>query len=893
MPSLGDAALGIAETIGPDGPRPSARARGESKLRARIEAGESLAIGRFEVLGMIGTGGMSVVCRARDPDLDREVAIKLLQGHAALGDEGRTRLQREARAMAKLSHPNVATVFEVGVHEGEVFVAMELVHGQTLRAWRDAHASDERAILAMYVAAGEGLAAAHAAGFVHRDFKPDNVIVGDDGRARVLDFGLAAVLGEAVTRTAETIDGDRQGTLTMTGAVLGTPAYMAPEQHRSGTVDARTDQFAFCIALWEALTGERPFAGATIYEIAANVCFGTITPPSRPLRVEAVLRRGLAVRPSERYASMRELLDALADATRPRGAPKWIAVAAIAAMLGVGAVAALLPSDDATEPIAPATSDVPVSPATPVAIVDLTRTPGLGIAPAPLFMDGAAQRVVYRVGDELLIRESADTPPEPLAWPNPELTPLAFDDDGTGYVGHDAQWIYRVRTGATAERLAFAARPRNAFRVLAPDLSALFLFDRERASLQHAGAEPIAMFEGRNVELASWSADGRRLAAVLRRRADMDMQLVVLDASGNVLHERSLTDEYGGEMVWLGETLAMIHRDSAPLQVACWAVTDEGIAAPFARELDLPLGVGAVAQQGSAHGDLLLRTSQTSRDVAVLALTGEEPPQLLHHSPDLEANNERPAWIDDEHLAYISDRFAGGTAMIDDRLGGHARVDARFEGDAVACAVAGTATLCVVEDAHGDGSLVAAERDRPARKLGPAPGLKAIECANASTCIGLVMPDERPAEIHAIDPVHGTLTRRFVCPAELQCLPERIALARDGRSILMVDGKNVHRLDATTGVEIGVPLRAAGAQASVQSASEFLDGSLVVTDIVDGDKVPRYRVVNLRKGVGHVVWERRDRWLIRPRLSPDGRHLALTSMAFHHEAAIAKNACGK
>ncbi len=269
-------------------------------------------IGRYQVSRVLGSGGMGVVVLARDPDLDREVAIKLL--HRSFRGQ-QARLLREGQAVARLRHPNVVTVYDVGRHGAALFIAMEYVAGDTLRGWMHAH-HDWRAVVETFHAAGLGLAAAHKAGLVHRDFKPDNVLLDVDGRVVVTDFGLAQVDAEDVAP----VDGV-QPTLELTaaGALLGTPAYMSPEQFRAEEVDARTDQYSFCVALWQALFGLRPFdppAGAASLEVlAAAVCAGGIPqPPAHhdvPPWLIAALRRGLSVDRGERFASMDVLLAAI------------------------------------------------------------------------------------------------------------------------------------------------------------------------------------------------------------------------------------------------------------------------------------------------------------------------------------------------------------------------------------------------------------------------------------------------------------------------------------------------------------------------------------------------------------------------------------------------------
>jgi predicted Ser/Thr protein kinase len=303
-----------------------------------IEADGELAhgtkIGRFVVVGKLGAGGMGVVYAAHDRELDRHVALKVLRV-AAASDEERVRMLREGQAMARVTHPNVITVHEVGTEGELVFLAEELLDGGTLGDWLEhQHAQDE--IIEKFVAAGRGLAAAHAAGLVHRDFKPDNVLLGKDGRVRVADFGLARALGGGddhpgsrsaghdpkITRVGKSSAGEPMASpmsaLTRTGAVMGTPMFMAPEQHLGERADERSDQFAFCVALYHALYGDWPFAGKTTVALADAVIEGRMQRPRRyghvPPRLRAIVQRGLATKPAARFPSMAALLGEL---TRP------------------------------------------------------------------------------------------------------------------------------------------------------------------------------------------------------------------------------------------------------------------------------------------------------------------------------------------------------------------------------------------------------------------------------------------------------------------------------------------------------------------------------------------------------------------------------------------------
>ena len=307
-------------------------------------------IGRFTVLRELGAGGMGVVYAAYDEQLDRKVAVKLLRGEPGHDTtEGHARLLREAQALARLSHPNVVAVYEVGSFEDQVFLAMEFVQGQSLRAWLAAAPRPWRDVVRVFLQAGRGLAAAHGAGLVHRDFKPENAIVGDDGRVRVLDFGLArapALAGEA-RPTFEPDAPVRSSTLasqlTIAGAVVGTPAYLAPELWAREPADARSDQFALCVSLWEALYGERPFRGETLQALADAICHGEPTAPPAgrraPAWLHALALRGLEPDPARRFPTIDALLAALErDPERRRVRLLGGAViVCVIALLGLGA----------------------------------------------------------------------------------------------------------------------------------------------------------------------------------------------------------------------------------------------------------------------------------------------------------------------------------------------------------------------------------------------------------------------------------------------------------------------------------------------------------------------------------------------------------------------------
>jgi serine/threonine protein kinase/tetratricopeptide (TPR) repeat protein len=403
QPTDTDPTAVAAPTDALDGAAAAARPEGgmeRAHLRARLggllfdQPSEPVRLGRFVILDKLGEGGMGVVYSAYDPRLDRRVALKLWR--AGSGPDAHERLMREAQALARLSHPNVVPVHDVGVLDGQVFIVMEFVVGMSLRAWvQEAERPFER-ILDVYLQAGRGLAAAHAVGLVHRDVKPDNVLVGSDERVRVVDFGLVrggldggpesglathaatdaasgpatrpasgpatrptsgpatrltsgratdsaptVAPGPAVTRTGPGASEERkllEQSLTHTGTRMGTPAYMSPEQFAGARVGPASDQFSFCAALYEALYGRPPFAGDTPAGREVEVRAGRVREPPPGSRVPRwvlpVLQRGLRVQPDERWPSMAALLGELGR-DRARARRRALLVAGALGLLAV------------------------------------------------------------------------------------------------------------------------------------------------------------------------------------------------------------------------------------------------------------------------------------------------------------------------------------------------------------------------------------------------------------------------------------------------------------------------------------------------------------------------------------------------------------------------------
>jgi serine/threonine protein kinase len=445
---------------------------------ASSELGPGARIGRYLVRELLGRGGMGAVYAAHDPELDRAVAIKVIaaeaKGTASTRTHARARLLREAQAMAKLAHPNVITVHDVGTFGEQVFVAMELVEGVTLRQWLKEASRSIDAIVETFRSAGEGLVAAHAAGIVHRDFKPDNVLVGLDGRVRVLDFGLARASdggpraeasptslplprvsaafaqettleappsgagGPASDALAATVEASPNpstpavfsASLTQTGTFLGTPLYMAPELYLGGSADARSDQYAFCVALHEALYGEPPFGAKTMKELFERATEGKIVDPPQDPRVATHLRgvvvRGLSPRPEDRFPSVRALLDEL---VRPAEAPRrlWpIAAMALAGAALLGTLFFLHRAMKGPPDVAPAGFPSAAAPGPPSTIRQERVTFGGDVWSTALSPDG--QKLAYVSGRKLMLRDLASGEERKLADAGPHA--VAWSPDG-------------------------------------------------------------------------------------------------------------------------------------------------------------------------------------------------------------------------------------------------------------------------------------------------------------------------------------------------------------------------------------------------------------------------------------------------------------------------------
>ena len=341
-------------------------------------------VGRYRIVRSIGAGAMGIVYLAEDPDLGRRVALKMLRQQ-----EGQERLTREAQALARVAHPNVIVVYEVGTFEGQVTMAMEFVEGESLTSWLSHAPRAVADILATFEQAGRGLAVAHAAGLVHRDFKPDNVLVGRDGRVRVVDFGLARQLAAPHPQAFTGEEGDDAfRTLTRTGAFMGTPAYMAPEQYEGAPADERSDQFSFAVSLYEALYEKRPFQAETLTGLMIALKRGAAMPPRDgrvPRHVESAVLRGLSLRREDRYPDIAALLTALGPRAKSRTLPLAIAlVLAVGLALGLVSVMRARPAPSMPNTMVSVASSASVVATAPPAPPLLLRVEAPSASAAPV-----------------------------------------------------------------------------------------------------------------------------------------------------------------------------------------------------------------------------------------------------------------------------------------------------------------------------------------------------------------------------------------------------------------------------------------------------------------------------------------------------------------------------
>jgi tetratricopeptide (TPR) repeat protein/tRNA A-37 threonylcarbamoyl transferase component Bud32 len=430
---------------------------GRGRALQSIQPKRGDEVGRYTLLEMVGHGAMGAVYAAHDPKLDRKVALKVVRSDRLEMPEAHERLSREARAMAKLAHANVVRVYDTGEVEAGVFIAMELVDGVTMTQWLSERPRSWQEIVGVFLSAGRGLSAAHAAKIVHRDFKPDNVLIDRSGRVVVTDFGLAVA--------SHGIDSSRDGrgasvdgfpldvSLTRTGALVGTPRFMSPEQHDGRALDARTDQFSFAVSLYHALYGEWPFDGQSLAELRDAITSGHVragvAAKGAPPAVGKVLLRALRADPKERYPNMDALIADLQQASLPRSRRARLLGLLAAAVVVVGALAAVAVvrarQHTTSAPAAPAST---VSPATARAGArDQVLILGIENRSGDPRLDGVVEAVLY---EALYASTRLDSTYYGAARIARDLTPDAGAVDerlGRALAGRDHVTVFVLRGG--------------------------------------------------------------------------------------------------------------------------------------------------------------------------------------------------------------------------------------------------------------------------------------------------------------------------------------------------------------------------------------------------------------------------------------------------------------
>ncbi len=649
-------------------------------------------VGRYEILERLGAGAMGTVYAAHDPNLDRRVALKLIRAQVA-GPELELRLLREAKAMARLSHPEIVSVYDAGRDGDRIFIAMELVVGSTLRKWLADRPRAWREIVAIYARAGRGLAQAHASGIVHRDFKPDNVLIGDDGRVRVTDFGLArsvreedAPLSSGTEPKNVALDSAVPAPLTRTGTLAGTPAYMGPEQLDGTAVDARSDIYAFCVALYEAVYGELPFGSTSLLAHYQEKKSGAIHAPSAPGDVPARVRRlllvGLRPQPENRYASMEELLRGLDRATKrsPIDPRRQAGVAAILVLLAVGAFASLRwlrhGNPGPSAPTMAGASAASASPVTPR--LDLFERPVLKNADVltSLSLSPDAETDAYiatREAEEPAAytqsvrgEERARIAPPPGASKGEWSDVVGFFPDGSLLMewspprGHGGSlWKIRIADGSM-QPVGHPQRPADSTR-LSPDGRLLLVARAGRPYVEPLEGDGSTAIADEPAE-AAWSPGSDMVVyATTFGKGNGAIQIASVDGKRRhpLLEEPHLVSQAGQiPMAWPEP-----HRLLWVRQGADWAelvesgVDDlgQGVGAPRVIHSWSDTGVSEISAAGGAIAFLKLATRQ---EVSVGTLAKDLGAMASPMAPIAkgETADQAVGWLDDGRVLFLSKR---------------------------------------------------------------------------------------------------------------------------------------------------------------------------------------------------------------------------------------------
>ncbi len=823
--------------------------------------------GRYVIRELVGAGGMGEVFAAYDPILNRKVALKMIKpGIAGASLEARARFEREAQAMARLNHPNVVSVFDVGEVDDRVFVAMEFVEGPTLATWLGDRPRGWREIVRVFLEAGRGLEAAHAVGIVHRDFKPSNVIVGD--RVRVADFGLARNAREPDAPSSASPDDVVDAAVTQSGDLVGTPAYMSPEQRAGAPPTAASDQYSYCVALHEALFGARPDAPARRRDA--------------PGWLQTVVRRGLEPKPEARFPSMRRLLVELArERKRVR---RFGAVAAVVAI----AVAGWVVWKGRTPVPAPRPDLAPVAFAkeaadSPIRDIVISR-------------DGAF--LAYMKKTAIMVEPRAGGPRITLS-PPPGLGAIeSIALSGTGdkvfaaflTPGGREIWALDVTGGKSERRMPPASAldlPISAAWDVGPDGSLVVLpgkdEDRHRrlARVDAAGAlQTLAETEG-ELGRPAVSLDGRRVAIVELRDGTAYLRIVdVATRTSSVVASRMC---YAVD--WLGpRSLACVEaRDGARALVDL--ALPEGPGEVRARDRFVsPLFTSLVGVRGTSAG-VFLRAQSLEQRLGTLDL--ERPGQLSMLATGSITDVAPAGWTASGSLIFGANMHgrlqimalrpdgridvvrAGPAAEVPLTVLGETIVFGRFPGGENLIP-RGDIIYGRLYPVHGELFRLGAEGNIVA--LGPTNGFLALRCAGdrAPPCL-LIEKSGDNASAARWDPESGARGREVA----------RWSLSREGFHTLAPDGRTLAHVSfggdpgAGNVIELvdldGGDVRRLHAGDWFRNLAWEPDGTLIGIRAI----IP-VGVYRIRDGSIHNIWSAREgEWLFEPSISPDGKKLAI------------------
>ncbi len=821
-----------------------------------------VTIGRYRLEALLGEGAMGQVWRARDPQLDRAVAIKVVHPTIAANPESSARLLREARAMAKLSHGNVVTVHDAGDDQGRLFVAMDLVDGVALgarlRARPAGAARDWRGILAVFRDAGRGLIAAHAAGVLHRDFKPDNVLVDSAGRARVADFGLA-VFGarpepsrrpERATARQDAIASD----LTAAGSVLGTPAYMSPEQLRGEVIDARADQFSFCASLFEALYGEPAFLRDEPMTIAALVTAiedGAVRPPPAddpvPRWVRAAVVRGLAADPAARWPDMGALVAALIP---PRRVPPVM----IGLSLGAVAVAAL-----AVVVVLRADRSARHAPPAPL---EATRRFEVSLA-SRLAISPDGRRVALATPERIDVRELDG----PRTWSRFEATRpvdrVEFVDAERLRFGQAPPFGVSEWTLATEASRELWQRPdwdRWLGQLDGQDVLARRRDGRWTVGLVVGDAVRELAALDAPAPVAVGSPDGHRLALLLERR--YDGQLAIVGPGG--VEARSAWIPALTAVHWL-DARTLIYATGTVDQPTLWAATIEGAGLGPPRRL-YRRARGWFGQLAVAADRVLFIDSGATFRCRVIDRRGAaaSPREL-----DPAAVGATLAWLDE--ATFVTWNRASGLLERHQLAGPVGATAARLDGEVVNATRADDVIIAALRRDTGR-ELVAVSLTDGRELWRRPPGFgRGVRCAaDAAPPCAVIHDGEGDDQWLAwIDPRTGEVGATFGAHGRV----DDVALTRGGAEALIADGtRQIKRVDlasgAVTPIEMTLVPRALAAD---PRGGVLVTGTRVIT---------QYVLARVDGSTTEELMQSRDDLLFLPRPSPGGGAISVMGRLF-------------